>query len=103
MSTAATGRMAINNATILWINQQILSGQDVRWDRLNTVWDKLRRDKDLAGDVDSYVSPNKNLMLMFEMKRRELYKQADAEEYEPREMIPQRQNPATAPISAVAP
>ncbi len=83
LSTSGVGRMAINNATTRWLNDQILSGRDLDWKQLQKFWDTLAKDKTLAKDAALYVAPDKNIMLNFERRRSELYEEIGKEEAQP--------------------
>jgi hypothetical protein len=83
LSTSGVGRMAINNATTRWLNDQILSGRDLDWKQLQKFWDTLAKDKTLAKDAALYVAPDKNIMLNFERRRAELYEQIERGDAQP--------------------
>jgi hypothetical protein len=69
--------MAINNFNTKWINDQILSGRDINWTLLEKEWERLKKDKTLAKDIEEYVSPNQNILLLYERKRGEVYQEIE--------------------------
>ena len=77
LATTGVGRMAINNFNTKWINDQILSGRDMNWVSLEKEWERLKKDKTLAKDIEQYISPNQNIFLMYEKKRLELYEEIE--------------------------
>lgn len=83
LSTSGVGRMAINNATMRWLNDQILAGRDIDWRDLQKEWDRMAQNRSLAQDLKLYVTPDKNIMFNFERKRDELYRFIEAAEQNP--------------------
>lgn len=77
LATTGVGRMSINNFNTKWINDQILSGHDLNWQGLKSGWDRLKKDKTLAEDISSYVSPDDNISLLYEHHRAKLYEMID--------------------------
>lgn len=58
LSTSKTGKMDINNPTLIWLNNQILDQKPINWRGLENLWDKLEKNKSLEGDAHAYKSPN---------------------------------------------
>lgn len=80
LATTGVGRMAINNFNTKWMNDQILSGNDLNWQGLKAGWDHLKTDKTLTKDINEYVSPDDNIFLLYERRRNELYKTIEDQE-----------------------
>jgi hypothetical protein len=73
LATTGVGRMVINNFNTKWMNDQILAGRDLNWAHLEREWERIKKDKTLAKDIEQYVSPNQNVLLLYERRRAELY------------------------------
>lgn len=73
IATSGTGRMAINNESFIDINQQILRGDQIDWQKMKAKW--MRRaegNSSLRQDYLNYVAPHENLPFLFLRKKIEL-------------------------------
>lgn len=73
LSTAGTGRMAINNQSFIEISQQIFGASQIDWRKMKENWlNRSRNDHALREDYLNYVVPYENLPLLLFRKETEL-------------------------------
>lgn len=73
IATSGTGRMAINNESFIDINQQILRGDQIDWQKMKAKWmHRAEGNRSLRQDYLNYVAPHENLPFLFLRKKIEL-------------------------------
>lgn len=73
IATSGTGRMAINNESFIDINQQILGGDQIDWQKMKAKWmHRAEGNSSLRQDYLNYVAPHENLPFLFLRKKIEL-------------------------------
>lgn len=62
LSTKGTGTMLVNDPLLKYLNSEILSGKDIIWSEF---WSEIEKKLGNNKDFPNYVSPHKNLGVMF--------------------------------------
>lgn len=62
LSTKGTGTMSVNDSLLMSINSDILSGNDIIWPEF---WSRMKEKFKDNYDFQNYISPDKNLGVMF--------------------------------------